>query len=388
MSIHNIGVVETQRNIERERRKLEGLAARRQVRGARLLDTGAMKYNNDTTTLRAQRRAKRQSDWAAKKTAEREAAYEKAMNAECDRHARVMHIKKMKQKIQLEEYWKMQHRARASTNPEFDLNDPKAKNKDRPARVGDNDPRCGVSSLQMFEGEDLGKQKREQQQMTSLLAARSSQIDAFNARKAKERQDKRAYADFVADTTRIRTMNAIAKGRQKAQRDWNYRQINKGMARSVREEQNRVRAEADALEQLESKLTLSNMRLAEDVSVAGKSELSATRVRTDHFKGFSDEHRKTFYAENDRQVLEKQAALAAEKAREAGYAAHVKNMNEIARRQAAARAVAQREGEVRLKAERKYHSRQHRARERADQDRIMSQKVTDQFLGKFGHLQQ
>lgn len=35
---------------------------------------------------------------------------------------------------------------------EFDLYDPDYLKKDKPARVSDDDPRCGVSSLQKFEG--------------------------------------------------------------------------------------------------------------------------------------------------------------------------------------------------------------------------------------------
>jgi hypothetical protein len=35
---------------------------------------------------------------------------------------------------------------------EFDLYDPDGLKKDKPARVSDDDPRCGVSSLQKFEG--------------------------------------------------------------------------------------------------------------------------------------------------------------------------------------------------------------------------------------------
>merc|ERR1712224_976605 len=46
---------------------------------------------------------------------------------------------------------------------EFDLNDPNAKKKDVPARIGDDDPRCGPASIQKFGGEDLGKRQREQQ---------------------------------------------------------------------------------------------------------------------------------------------------------------------------------------------------------------------------------
>jgi hypothetical protein len=51
---------------------------------------------------------------------------------------------------------------------EFDLNDPERLKKDIPARIGDEDPRCGVSSIQQFEGEDLSRPdrlKRQQEQM-------------------------------------------------------------------------------------------------------------------------------------------------------------------------------------------------------------------------------
>ena len=47
---------------------------------------------------------------------------------------------------------------------EWDLNDPDAKLKDKPARVSDDDPRCGVSSLQMFLGEDLSEKERKKMQ--------------------------------------------------------------------------------------------------------------------------------------------------------------------------------------------------------------------------------
>lgn len=43
---------------------------------------------------------------------------------------------------------------------EFDLSDPDALKKDRPARVSDDDPRCGLSSMQKFDGEDLAHNSR------------------------------------------------------------------------------------------------------------------------------------------------------------------------------------------------------------------------------------
>jgi len=47
-----------------------------------------------------------------------------------------------------------------SSRREWDLYDPDALKKDRPARVSDDDPRCGMSSLQKFDGEDLNNKAR------------------------------------------------------------------------------------------------------------------------------------------------------------------------------------------------------------------------------------
>merc|ERR1719169_236616 len=52
---------------------------------------------------------------------------------------------------------------------EYDLNDPLAKRKGVPARVGDDDPRCGASSLQKFSGEDLMKAERVRQQRAEMV---------------------------------------------------------------------------------------------------------------------------------------------------------------------------------------------------------------------------
>jgi hypothetical protein len=43
---------------------------------------------------------------------------------------------------------------------DFDLYDPNALKKDLPARVNDDDPRCGISGMQRFEGEDLAYKER------------------------------------------------------------------------------------------------------------------------------------------------------------------------------------------------------------------------------------
>ncbi|XP_068134306.1 RIB43A-like with coiled-coils protein 2 isoform X2 [Hyperolius riggenbachi] len=51
---------------------------------------------------------------------------------------------------------------------EFDLYDPQALQKDLPARVSDDDPRCSISGVQRLMGEDLFEQERKRQQQEQL----------------------------------------------------------------------------------------------------------------------------------------------------------------------------------------------------------------------------
>lgn len=51
---------------------------------------------------------------------------------------------------------------------EFDLNDPDILKKDKPARVSDDDPRLGISSLQKFSGEDLNSKERKKLQQEQV----------------------------------------------------------------------------------------------------------------------------------------------------------------------------------------------------------------------------
>ena len=48
---------------------------------------------------------------------------------------------------------------------EWDLYDPDRLKKDKPARVADDDPRCTVSGLQKFDGEDLNRKARDKYQI-------------------------------------------------------------------------------------------------------------------------------------------------------------------------------------------------------------------------------
>ena len=64
---------------------------------------------------------------------------------------------------QAKQEWKRQL-AMKKFNPDFALNDKSALRNEVPARVGDNDPRLGPASMQVFDGEDLREAERRELQ--------------------------------------------------------------------------------------------------------------------------------------------------------------------------------------------------------------------------------
>ena len=71
------------------------------------------------------------------------------------------------------------------------MNDPDYLKKDMPARVSDDDPRCGPASLQKFQGEDLNARARAKYQMEQLREwSRMQQEDQRRAQQQQQTADR------------------------------------------------------------------------------------------------------------------------------------------------------------------------------------------------------
>ncbi|XP_036327094.1 RIB43A-like with coiled-coils protein 2 [Rhagoletis pomonella] len=75
---------------------------------------------------------------------------------------------------------------------EFDLNDPNWIKKALPARVADDDTRLGISSAQVFSGEDIGHSERKLRQQAQQRAWLDQQVQ-----ERKQAEDARIKADLV-----------------------------------------------------------------------------------------------------------------------------------------------------------------------------------------------
>lgn len=190
-----------------------------------------------------------------------------------------------------------------SSRREFDLYDPDGLRKDKPARVHDDDPRCGISSLQKFDGEDLNSKARKKFQNEQANKWFESQMREKN--QAKINQD---AADKLYELKQ-RELDERACDLQKAEEDCR-RAINMATANynnALKNEQN----ERDRLKQqqdLDDKMTeiANNVFgdiLSENPAIA-QSAFGPHRVIVDRWKGMSPQQLEDIKRQQDRQRAE------------------------------------------------------------------------------------
>lgn len=169
---------------------------------------------------------------------------------------------------------------------EFDIYDPEGKKKDKPARVSDDDPRCGISSMQKFLGEDLNDVERKKLQQ--------AQLRAWSEQQASERAleaAKCARADHLHDLKSLeldqRAMQ-LERDEMDCRRNLNLagKEYNLALARErcANEDDGKRQAQEDNFTEISNQV-FSDM-LTENPSVA-TSAFGSHRVITDRWKGMS-----------------------------------------------------------------------------------------------------
>lgn len=169
---------------------------------------------------------------------------------------------------------------------EFDIYDPDSKKKDKPARVSDDDPRCGISSLQKFLGEDLNEKARKKLQQEQNREWFTSQMMERSQEMANTKQ-----ADTLHELKSIemdqRVMD-LARAEQEC-RDaitMATKEYNLALAR-----ERKSKEDAEKQKELEDNLTEISNRvngdmLTENPAVA-ESAFGSHRVIPDRWKGMS-----------------------------------------------------------------------------------------------------
>eukprot|EP00285_Hemiselmis_virescens_P006024 CAMPEP_0173393364 /NCGR_PEP_ID=MMETSP1356-20130122/22069_1 /TAXON_ID=77927 ORGANISM="Hemiselmis virescens, Strain PCC157" /NCGR_SAMPLE_ID=MMETSP1356 /ASSEMBLY_ACC=CAM_ASM_000847 /LENGTH=386 /DNA_ID=CAMNT_0014351373 /DNA_START=52 /DNA_END=1212 /DNA_ORIENTATION=- len=265
---------------------------------------------------------------------------------------------------------------------EWDLNDPNAMRKDRPGRVGDDDPMCGPSSLQKFGGEDLeyGNRLRRQQQqqaqwVVEQMAEKQAQIDneiemdRLFAERQGEIDERRSAMEENEFASRASMNSAV--------RDYNVAMMD---AKHERERQLRTEEAVDAIDEITYQL---NSELLNE-EVGAQSSEGDGRALKYAFKGFSKEQVMAIRQEQLRQAAENQESRIRNKEAEEGWDV----MQEAVRRNliAGEREVMRRRQEIARQTaeEQKRQADEARARKEVLYKQVYAGAIDDTFFLQFG----
>ncbi|XP_038231917.1 RIB43A-like with coiled-coils protein 2 isoform X1 [Dermochelys coriacea] len=190
------------------------------------------------------------------------------------------------------------------TRREFDLSDPQALKKDTPARLSDNDPRCTVSGLQKFLGEDLNHDQRvkfqkEQSREWSLQQQRDWKNALADQKFAEDLHDKnRIELDQKAMELQrkdVETRQAVCAAIKDFNRTQAVEFAERKMLEKRQEEEDNV---AEISNLLQGDLLTENPEQA-------ASSFGRHRVITDRWKGMNQDQLKAIHYTQQQQVLEK-----------------------------------------------------------------------------------
>jgi len=211
---------------------------------------------------------------------------------------------------------------------EYDLNDPKGKWNDQPARVGDSDPRLSVSGMQQFHGEDLSYASRVKAQQEELRQWNDEAIRMKAAMKAEEAAAEAAFAERALQIDSIKskledTSRAARTATNVAVADY---QLAQAAAKRERERVAQLSELQDNIEEIQN--NMAGDMLTEN-PIVGRSFLAPNRVRSDHYKGMAPEERTAILMEQEAQRAAKDKHFAEEKAIDAAADAQMEHMRRM-----------------------------------------------------------
>lgn len=270
----------------KEAAAIERRRAQEEQRKSRIFNSKVRQIGVDQQALEQQVKDRKQMEEYEKK---REEAFA-ADAVRCDHIAELLQHRQEHDTKELNRAineFRMLHQ-QADSRREYDLYDPDAKKKDKPARLNDDDPRCGPASLQKFDGEDLNYEARtkfQREQMREWSDLQKKERDRA------EHNQKRA--DYLYQL-KMREMDQRACELQRAEEecrkaiDTATKDYNLALQRET-EERRRLQEQRD----LDDKRTEMANHLYGDFltenPAAAQSAFGAHRVIPDRWKGMTPE---------------------------------------------------------------------------------------------------
>ena len=181
--------------------------------------------------------------------------------------------------------------------------------------------KCGPSSIQIFDGEDLGYNNRKKNQQQQIQGWCSELMAEKERARHEEQKREQEYANYVLQNDQLLERLGEKCVQRKEARVKAQQLENMEIARKAsmkREMEMQADKEADAAQ---TRHLQTCQLLTEDKRV-GTNEMQPHRFRPDHFKGFDKEQIHKFYRDNDAVMEEKHAISVQEANREAAWARH------------------------------------------------------------------
>merc|ERR1712196_532545 len=293
----------TSRPFSHESRSQLAVERRREAeeeRKARLLDPKTRMIGIDVDALNRQVEEKRQR-----------AMQEQEKDKESDRQALLVAERGMllERQVELQRRQKSCDDAaynhayqRKQFRREYDLSNPDALKNDLPVRIGDEDPRLGPASMQVYHGEDPGYAQRVAAQKKRMRDWNMAQMDEKIKSQEQVAQADRVFAarqqEFLSRATELDNIQQKQHSEKRLVAD----EFNHAMVVQKKEDE-RQKLLQDAAEEIEElRCNLDSALLSE---VHPPSALGPHRKRKDHYKGMSGNEVVEVYSEQERQRREK-----------------------------------------------------------------------------------
>lgn len=215
---------------------------------------------------------------------------------------------------------------RADQRREFDLNDPDAIKKSQPARLADDDISLGISSAQIFSGEDLGRQQRKQKQQTQQKAWLDQQIKERKQANDSLLQADKAWQASVACRDKRLEDTANSERQLRHHIEDSIQHYNFQLAKQKREENMRKQQEKNEDDLAEIYNMLTSDMLTENPDVA-QSKVNPNKKIAFMYRGMTAEELERFRQDQHQQMLQKTQIKAQQELREKQWEQYAINMD-------------------------------------------------------------
>uniref|UniRef100_A0A1A9W4G0 RIB43A-like with coiled-coils protein 2 n=1 Tax=Glossina brevipalpis TaxID=37001 RepID=A0A1A9W4G0_9MUSC len=185
---------------------------------------------------------------------------------------------------------------------EFDLNDPNWIKKSQPVRLADDDFNLGISSAQVFSGEDMGFKERKQRQREQQRAWLDQQVI-----ERKQAEENRLKADKILQESiqsRDKRLEDMANSERRIRNEIvdSIRHYNSEMAKRKSEERARKKKETNEDDMAEIYNMLTSDMLTENPDVA-QSKTNPKKKVAYMFRGMTPEELAHFRKEQHQQMV-------------------------------------------------------------------------------------